>query len=101
MDRDPCLDVDGREDGAARAWPHREPGTPLLEQVPIGLEQRLHLAAVVAAANRGSDAAPAPIHYVLERVGKVVLTAPPRRRPQHVSDPVEQRLPILDVIQTD
>src|SRR2546426_448918 len=51
MDRHARLDVDRRHDRAARAGALGHPGPSPLEQVAVGLEQRVHLAAVVPPAD--------------------------------------------------
>src|SRR5216117_3244528 len=101
VDRHAVLDVDRRHDRATGGGSLGHAGSSLLEQVAIGLEQRLHLAAVVPPTHRRCKEPPAAVHHVLEGVGEIVLAPLPGRLPQHVRDTVEQRLPVLDVIQPD
>src|SRR5256714_15040220 len=92
---DGILDLDT---GGELCW---TAGAAMLEQVLVGLEQRIHLAAVVPAADFTNQQLLALVHHVLERVRQVKLAALPRRTLQDVLDPVEQRTPVLHVLQPD
>src|SRR6266576_2407513 len=73
----------------------------VLEQMLIGLEQRVYLAAVVPPRHRRGEQPAAAVYHVLERVREIVLATLPGRLRQRVRDAVEQRLPVPDVLQPD
>ena len=70
----------------------------MLEEMLVGLEQRVDLAAIVPAADLADIELLPVIDHVLERVGEVELPTLPRGALHHVIDAVEQRAPILDVL---
>src|SRR6185503_1326955 len=72
-----------------------------LEQVTVRLEQRIDFPAVVPATDFSDHELLAAVHHVLERIGQVELAALPRRAALHLRDAVEQRLPVLDVVEPD
>src|SRR5438034_4834507 len=66
VDRHALLDVDGGNDRAARARPRRSPRPAVLQQMLVGLEQRVYLAAVVPPRHRCGEPPAAAVHHVLE-----------------------------------
>src|SRR2546426_3123373 len=77
------------------------PGTAVFQQVAVGLEQRVPLAAIIPARRfRHAQLAPL-IHHVLERVREIELAAFARRPPHDLCDPFEQHTPVADEIESD
>src|SRR5207237_9407736 len=77
------------------------PSSTVFEQMLIGFQQRVDLAAIVPAADFADVEFLSLIDHVLERVGEVELPTLPRRALHDVIDAVKQRAPILHVLQTD
>src|SRR6266571_328952 len=101
VQRDAFFHVDRGHDGAAGTGAPGQARPAPLEQVAVRLEQRVHLAAVVPPRGLPHAQPPATVHHVLKRVRQVELAALAGWLLQHVRDALEQRLPILDVLQPD
>src|SRR6267378_27364 len=103
LERDAVFDVDGLLD--LHVCRDLAGGGPLaaavLQQVLVRFEQRIHLAAVVPAGDFADEEFLPVVHHVLERVREIELAAFTGRTLQDVFDTVEQRAPILHVLQSD
>src|SRR5690606_7419165 len=72
-----------------------------LEEVPVRLEERAELTTVVPTIDLDGPDLRAVIDHVLERIGQVVLLALRLRPAHHVMDPLEEELPVTDVVEPD
>ena len=75
-------------------------GTSLFQHGAIGIQQRFELTGVVPSGHVDDSDLGAVIDHVLEGIGEIPL-ALVRRGGEHVTDALEQQLPVLDVVQTD
>src|SRR5712664_2526673 len=98
LQRDAVLDIDGILDLHVRRNFGRTPSSTMLEQMLVGLEQRVDLPTIVPPADFADIELLPLIDHVLECVGEVELPTLPRGTLHHVIDAVEQRAPILDVL---
>src|SRR5258708_5244015 len=98
LERDAVLDKDGILDLHARRHLGGTARSAMLEQMLVGLEQRVDLTAIVPTAHVADVEFLPVIDDVLERVGEVELPTLLWRTLHHVIDAVEQGAPILDVL---
>ena len=77
----------------------RAAGATVLEQVAVGLQQGVELAAIVPAADFLDPDTGTVVDHVLEGVGQVILARLPGGPSHGVADTVEQQLPVPDVVE--